>query len=139
MMVFSRSSNWPPYLVPATMSERSSASTRLSARKFGTSPSSSALRQSFDNGSLAHTGFANQHRVVLRAAAQDLDDTLKFAVAANERIKLPVHGGLRKVAAELSQQARFALPRLRRRLLLRYTGQFVANLRQLRAALLQDL
>src|SRR5579859_4396174 len=39
MIVFSRSSNCPRYLVPATISERSSANTRLSARKLGTSPS----------------------------------------------------------------------------------------------------
>src|SRR5450432_2194397 len=39
MMVFSRSSNWPRYLVPATISERSSARIRFSAKKEGTSPS----------------------------------------------------------------------------------------------------
>ncbi len=32
MIVFSRSSNWPRYFVPATISEMSSASTRFSAR-----------------------------------------------------------------------------------------------------------
>ena len=39
MIVFSRSSNCPRYFVPATIRLRSSASTRLSARKLGTSPS----------------------------------------------------------------------------------------------------
>ena len=39
MMVFKRSSNWPRYFVPATMSERSSERMRLSARNGGTSPS----------------------------------------------------------------------------------------------------
>src|SRR5215467_12567603 len=39
MIVFRRSSNWPRYLVPATISDRSSARMRLSARKLGTSPS----------------------------------------------------------------------------------------------------
>ena len=38
MIALSRSSNCPRYLVPATISEISSASTRLSARKCGTSP-----------------------------------------------------------------------------------------------------
>ncbi len=38
MMALSRSSNCPRYFVPATISEMSSASTRLSARKCGTSP-----------------------------------------------------------------------------------------------------
>ena len=39
MIVLSRSSNCPRYFVPATISERSSARMRLSARKDGTSPS----------------------------------------------------------------------------------------------------
>ena len=38
MIAFSRSSNWPRYFVPATMSEMSRARMRLSARKCGTSP-----------------------------------------------------------------------------------------------------
>ena len=36
---FRRSSNWPRYLVPATISDRSSAMIRLLARKIGTRPS----------------------------------------------------------------------------------------------------
>src|SRR5260370_979120 len=39
MMVFSRSSNWPRYFVPATINERSRERMRLSARNGGTSPS----------------------------------------------------------------------------------------------------
>ena len=73
-----------------------------------------ALREAFDDGRLADAGLADQHRVVLGAAAEDLDDALQFAVAADQRIELPVHGGLGQVAAELSQQARLALPCLRR-------------------------
>ena len=38
MMVFRRSSNWPRYLVPATIKERSSCRMRLSASGGGTSP-----------------------------------------------------------------------------------------------------
>ena len=38
MIALRRSSNCPRYFVPATMSEISSASIRLSARKCGTSP-----------------------------------------------------------------------------------------------------
>jgi hypothetical protein len=47
-----------------------------------------ALRQAFDNRGLADAGFADQHRVVLGAAAQDLDDTFQFAVATDQRIEL---------------------------------------------------
>src|SRR6266404_3249838 len=39
MIVLRRSSNWPRYFVPATISERSRERMRLSARKGGTSPS----------------------------------------------------------------------------------------------------
>ena len=39
MMPLSRSSNWPRYFVPATMSERSSERMRLLAMKSGTLPS----------------------------------------------------------------------------------------------------
>ena len=98
-----------------------------------------ALRQTFDDGGLADAGLADQHRIVLGAAAEDLDDALEFAVAADERIELPVHRGLGQVAGELGQQAGLALALLLRGLLLRDAGQLVANLRKLQAALLQDL
>jgi len=39
MIPLSRSSNWPRYLVPATMRERSRARIRLFTREGGTSPS----------------------------------------------------------------------------------------------------
>ena len=98
-----------------------------------------ALGEAFDDGRLAHAGLADQHGIVLGAAAENLDDALQFAVAADERIELPVHGGLGQVAAELGQQAGLALALLRRSFLLRDAGQLVANLRQLQAALLQNL
>ena len=98
-----------------------------------------ALGETFDDGRLAHAGLADQHRVVLGAAAENLHDALEFAIAADERIELPVHRRLRQVAAELGQQARLALALLRRSLLLRDAGQLVANLRQLQAAFLQNL
>src|ERR1019366_1544530 len=100
---------------------------------------SDALRKALDDGRLAHAGLADQHRVVLGAAAEDLDDAFKLAIAADEGIKLAVHCGLGEVTAELRQQARLALTRLRRSLLLRDASQLVANLRQLQAAFLQNL
>ena len=87
------------------MSERSRASTRLSARKLGHLAVGDALRKAFDDGGLAYAGLADQNRIVLGTAAEDLDDALQFSVAADQRIKLPVHGGLSQVAAELGQQA----------------------------------
>ena len=46
------------------------------------------LRQSFDDGRLADAGFADEDRVVLGAARQDLDDAAHFLVAADHRIEL---------------------------------------------------
>ncbi len=57
-----RSSNWPRYLVPATISARSSVMTRLSRSISGTLPRGDFLGQAFDNGGLADAGFAQQHR-----------------------------------------------------------------------------
>ena len=59
-----------------------------------------ALRESFDDGGLADAGLADQNRIVLRAAAENLDDAIDFAVAADQRIELAVHGGLSQVAGE---------------------------------------
>jgi len=88
MMVLRRSSNWPRYFVPATMSERSRRKgCRLSARKGGTSPSDMRCARPFDDGGLAHTRLADQNRIVLGATAQNLDDALNFAFAANEWIE----------------------------------------------------
>src|SRR5579872_2786259 len=98
MMVFKRSSNWPRYLVPATISERSSARMRLSARKLGTSPSAIFCA---NPSTIADSGLADQHRIVLGAAAQDLDHALELEVAADERIERSVDGGLGQVTGKL--------------------------------------
>ncbi len=68
-----------------------------------------------------------------------MHDALELAIAAHEGIELAVHGGLGEVAAELGQQAGLALTLLGRSFFLGDASQFVANLRQLEAALLQDL
>ena len=62
-----------------------------------------ALGQAFDDGGLAHAGLADQHRIVLGAAAQDLHHALQFVVAPDQRIEQTVHGGLGQVAAEFAQ------------------------------------
>ncbi len=64
-----------------------------------------ALRQTLDDSGLANAGLTNEHGIVFGAAAEDLDDTFQFAIAADQRIKLSVHGGLGQIAAELGQQA----------------------------------
>ncbi|CAM2150949.1 hypothetical protein PT2222_250042 [Paraburkholderia tropica] len=47
-----------------------------------------ALRETFDDGRLAHAGLADQHRIVLGAALQDLDRAADFVVAADHGIEL---------------------------------------------------
>jgi hypothetical protein len=62
-----------------------------------------ALGQTLDDGGLADPGFADEHRVVLRAAGQHLHDPLDLFLASDHRVQLvvPRQGG--EVAAELVQ------------------------------------
>ena len=47
-----------------------------------------AAREPFDDRGLADTGLADEHRVVLRAARQHLDDAADLFVAADDRVDL---------------------------------------------------
>ena len=67
-----------------------------------------ALREAFDDGRLADARFAQQHRVVLRAAAEDLDRPLDFVLAADHRVELLLAGELGEVAAEAVEGGRLA-------------------------------
>ena len=64
------------------------------------------LRQTLDDGSLADAGLADQHRVVLGAAAEHLHDALDFLLAADDRIELALRGGGGQIAAELIEHQR---------------------------------
>ena len=72
------------------------------------------LRQALDDRRFSDTGLADQHGVVLGAAAEDLLDTFELVVAANERVERVLHRGLGQVAAELRQQRRLLHARQRR-------------------------
>ena len=98
---FSRSSNSPRYLAPATMADTSSPMTRLPFRPSGTSPFHDALGQALDDGRLAHAGLADEDRVVLRPTGQHLDDPADLLVPADDRVHLPLTGQLGEVAAVL--------------------------------------
>src|SRR6185369_3740615 len=67
------------------------------------------LRQPLDYGRLADAGLADQHRVVLRPAGEDLDGAADLLVAADHRIELAL-------ARELGQVAPVFLERLIRAL-----------------------
>ena len=61
------------------------------------------LGEPLDDGGLADAGLADQHRVVLGPARQDLHDPLDLLLAADDRVELALAGQLREVAAELVQ------------------------------------
>ncbi len=65
------------------------------------------LGQTFDNGGLADARFAEQHRIVLGAAAENLDDALDFVFAADDRVHLAFAGDFGQVTAERLQRGRF--------------------------------
>ena len=64
-----------------------------------------ALRQPLYHRALAHAGLANQHRIVLRAANQDLNQAGDFGVAADDGVKLVILGTAGEVAAVLRKGA----------------------------------
>ena len=64
------------------------------------------LGEAFDDRGLADAGFADEHRIVLRAAAEHLNDALDFALAADHRIDLALLRELREVAAKGAQRGR---------------------------------
>ena len=78
--------------------------TLRSRRRLGDVAGDDALGEALDDRGLADAGLADQHRVVLGAARQDLDDAADLVVAADDRVELAVLGGLREVAAELLQR-----------------------------------
>lgn len=62
-----------------------------------------ALGQALDDGRLADAGLADEHRVVLRAAREDLDDAPDLVVAADDGVELALARGRREIGAELLQ------------------------------------
>ncbi len=72
-----------------------------------------AQREAFGDGGLADAGLADQHGVVLGAAAQHLDGAADLFVAADHRVELAVARGLREVARILLQRVVAVLGRRR--------------------------
>ena len=66
--------------------------------------------QALGHSGFAHTGLADEHGVVFRAAAQDLDDPLDLVLAANDRVDLALGGQLGQIPAELIQGPASLLP-----------------------------
>ncbi len=139
MMVLRRSSNWPPRYLEAgmTMEREIQGKDAFVGEERWDFAVGNALGQAFNNGGLAHARFANQHRIIFGAAAENLDDAVDFAIAADQRIELAVHGGLGQVARKLGEQRRFTLA-LRRGFFLGAAGQFFANGGEAQAALMKN-
>src|SRR5208282_2640630 len=65
------------------------------------------LRQAFDDGRLAHARFAEQNRIVLGTAAENLNDALDFVFAADDRVQVAFARDFRKVTAKRLERGRF--------------------------------
>ena len=78
-------------------------------QRFGHVTVDDPLGQPFDDRSLADARFADQRRVVFGAAAQNLDHTFDFWLAADHRVELALFGGSSHVVAELVDQRGFGL------------------------------
>ena len=99
------------------------------------------LSEAFDDGRLAHARLAEQHGVVLRAAAENLDHALNLGLAPDHRVHVAFAGDLGEVAAEGFQGGRLALALLFAFLLFAFaaTGGFLALILEVGIELLEDL
>ncbi len=79
----------------------------LVAQKFRNVAVRDFLRQALRDRRLADAGFADQHRIVFRAAAEHLNDALNFVVAADHRIEFAFLRQLGQVATKRAQRGRF--------------------------------
>ena len=68
----------------------SSAMSRLFFSPSGTSPSAMRAGEALDDRRLADARLADQHRVVLGAPAEHLDDAADLLVTADDRVDLAV-------------------------------------------------
>ena len=84
---------------------RSSDDEALVLEPFGDVAVHDALREPFDDRRLADARLADEHRIVLRAAREHLNDAADLLVAADDRIELAL-------ARRVGEVARVALQRL---------------------------
>ena len=106
-------------------------------------PADDAMGQALGDGGLADPRLADQGRVVLRSAGQDLDDPLDLLLATDDRIELAQTRGLGQVDTELVDGRGLAgalglLGGAGRGGLRQNPDDFVANLVQAHAERLED-
>src|SRR5205823_1303860 len=61
------------------------------------------LREPFDDRRFSYARIADQNRIVLRPAAEDLNYSINLRIAAHKRVQNPVHRGLREIATKLAE------------------------------------
>ncbi len=94
-----RSSNSPRYLAPAMRAPEVEGHHALVLEGLGDVAVDDAPGEALDDGGLAHAGLADEDRVVLGAAGEDLDDAADLVVAADDGVELALAGLLGEVAA----------------------------------------
>ena len=72
----------------------------LVGEKLGYVARDNFLREALGNGGLPDAGLADENRVVLATAAENLDDALDLVSTADDRIEFPLAGALGEVASE---------------------------------------
>jgi hypothetical protein len=87
---FTRSSNSPRNFAPGNHGAEVERHQLLALERFRHVVIDDAQRQAFGDGGLADAGLADQHGIVLGAAAQHLDGAADLLVAADHRIELAV-------------------------------------------------
>src|SRR5262249_50478849 len=75
----------------------------LVAKQFGDVAVHDQLGEALDDGGLADARLAQEHRVVLGAAAEHLDDALDLVGPADDGVELALAGQLGEVAAKAVQ------------------------------------
>ena len=73
----------------------------LSLEGLGDVASHDAAGQALHDGGFAHAGFANEHWVILRAAAKHLDHAADFLITADDRVDLALAGARGEVRGVL--------------------------------------
>ena len=77
---------------------------RLAFESLGDVAIHNALREPFGDSGLTHTRLADEHRVVLGAAREHLNDAADFLVASNHGIKLALAGKVGEIPGELRER-----------------------------------
>src|SRR5262249_38568193 len=94
-------------------------------QQFGDIAADNHLGESLDDGGLAHAGLAQEHRVVLGAAGQHLDDALDLVGAADDGIEFALTRQFRQVTPEAVQSRRLRFPLRRLTLAARAFAAFI--------------